>query len=142
VNPRPVPQKNRQFLRFLCVGGFAAFINVLVRYFLSYALSYSVAIVLAYLVGMATAYILSKLLVFEETGRPAAHEMAWFTVVNLLAIAQVWAVSVGLARYGFPALNMTWHAETVAHAIGVSIPAITSYFGHKYFSFRPARKET
>jgi putative flippase GtrA len=78
------------------------------------------------------------LFVFEKSGRAASHEMLWFILVNLLALVQVWAVSVVLARYVFPALEMTWHAETVAHAIGVSVPAVTSYFGHKHLSFRPA----
>ena len=138
-----LPFRNRQFLRFLCAGGFAAIVNVLVRYFLSYVFSYSLAIVLAYLTGMATAYVLSKLFVFEKSGRKASHEMLWFTLVNLLAILQVWAVSIALARYIFPLLAMSWHAETVAHAIGVGVPALTSYFGHKHLSFgpTPANKE-
>ena len=52
-----------------------------------------------------------------------------------LAVAQVWIVSVGLARFVFPAIGFTWHDETVAHVIGVLVPVVTSYLGHKHFSF-------
>jgi putative flippase GtrA len=58
-----------------------------------------------------------------------------FALVNIAAIAQVWIVSVGLARFVFPAAGFTWHAETVAHVIGVAVPVFTSYVGHKRFSF-------
>jgi putative flippase GtrA len=70
--------------------------------------------------------------------RPAvavASEYTRFALVNLAAVAQVWIVSVGLARLAFPAIGFTWHAETVAHVIGVAIPVFTSYLGHKHFSF-------
>lgn len=133
-----VPPRNSRFLSFLFVGGFAALVNVSARFFLSYILSYSVAIFLAYLVGMATAYILSKKFVYEKSGRAASHEILWFTLVNLFGVLQVWVVSIALARYAFPALGISWHTETLAHVIGVSSPAITSYFGHKHLSFRPA----
>lgn len=41
----------------------------------------------------------------------------------------------GLAFFLFPAIGFTWHAKTIAHIAGVSVPAITSYFGHRHFSF-------
>jgi putative flippase GtrA len=56
--------------------------------------------------------------------------------VNLLALVQVWLISVGLVRLVFPAIGFIWQAETMAHAIGVVSPVITSYFAHKYYSFR------
>jgi len=59
----------------------------------------------------------------------------WHTLVNLAAVAQVWVVSVGLARLVFPVAGFVWHAETVAHVIGVAVPVFTSYLGHKHFSF-------
>jgi len=55
-----------------------------------------------------------------------------------LAFAQVWVVSVGLARVIFPAIGFSWRAETVAHVVGVLSPVVTSYVLHKRFSFRIA----
>ena len=61
-----------------------------------------------------------------------------FTIVNLFALLQVWLLSVGLANWLFPKLGFTWHAELIAHTIGVLSPVVTSYYGHKLFTFRPA----
>lgn len=124
-----------EFGRFLLTGGVAAGVNVASRWLFSHAVSYEVAIVLAYLVGMATAYLLSRAFVFARSGRTVADEAARFALVNVVALAQVWLVSVGLARLVFPAVGFVWHAEDIAHLVGVAIPAVTSYFGHRHFSF-------
>ena len=128
-----------QFARFLAAGGIAAAVNILSRIALNLMMSYEAAIVVAYLCGMITAYVLSKLLVFAPSGRTIHHEFLRFTIVNLVALAQVWIVSVGLARIIFPVIGFAWHAETLAHIVGVAVPTITSYLGHRYFSFAPAR---
>lgn len=126
-----------RFVRFLVTGGIAAGVNVVSRYFLSMVMEYRAAVIVAYLCGMTTAWVLSRAFVFEQTGRSRGAEYLRFGIVNLVAAAQVWVVSVGLAEYAFPALGFAWHAETVAHVIGVIIPVFTSYLGHKHFSFAP-----
>ncbi|MDP9562444.1 MULTISPECIES: GtrA family protein [Agrobacterium] len=123
------------FIRFVLSGGIAAGVNVLSRAALSTITSYSVAIVIAYLIGMTTAYGLMKLFVFEESGRRPEAEYLRFGLVNVVALAQVWVVSVGLARWFFPLVGFNFHPEAVAHVIGVLSPVATSYFLHKYFTF-------
>lgn len=129
-----------EFGRFLVTGGVAAGVNVVSRWLFDLVMPFEVAVVVAYLAGMITAYTLSKLFVFSRSGRSVSDEFLRFAIVNVVALAQVWVVSVGLARYVFPAIDFTWHADDVAHVIGVVIPAATSYLGHRHFSFaaRPA----
>ena len=127
--------ERQRFVLFLLAGGTAAIVNILSRIALNWAMPYEVAIVVAYLCGMTTAYLLNKYFVFAASGRGAASEYLRFALVNLAAVAQVWIVSVGLARFVFPAIGFSWHAETVAHVIGVAVPVFTSYLGHKHFSF-------
>ena len=127
--------ERRRFALFVVAGGVAALVNIGSRILLNLAMRYEIAIVVAYLCGMTTAYLLNKLFVFERSGRAVADEYVRFTLVNLFAVAQVWIVSVGLARLVFPAVGFAWHAETVAHVIGVIVPVFTSYLGHKHFSF-------
>ncbi len=129
-----------EFGRFLLTGGVAAGVNVVSRWLLSHAIVYEIAVVLAYLVGMVTAYLLSRAFVFARSGRTVADEALRFALVNAVALVQVWAVSVGLARLVFPAVGFGWHAEDIAHLIGVAIPAVTSYFGHRHFSFSHRRE--
>ena len=127
--------ERERFLRFLVVGGFAAGVNLAVRYVLDFSLSYSAAIVLAYLAGMLTAFVLSKWLVFLPSHRGTTSELVRFSLVNLAAIIQVWGVSVGLAEWLLPALGVDTYRYDIAHIVGVTVPAITSYLGHKYYSF-------
>lgn len=125
-----------EFAQFLLVGGVAALVNFVARILINHFVSFGVAVVLAYVVGMITAFVLSRLYVFERSGRHHLHELRDFTIVNLFAVAQVWGISVGLAEYVFPAIGFSYYAPEVAHLIGLAVPSVTSYFGHKYFSFR------
>jgi putative flippase GtrA len=124
-----------RFARFLLVGGFAAAVNVLARIAFNAVVSYEIAIVLAFMVALTVAFVLNRAFVFGSTGA-AVPQYARFGVVNVAALAQVWIVSVGLARWVFPAVDMHWHPETVAHVIGVLVPVFTSYVAHKYYTFR------
>jgi putative flippase GtrA len=131
----PPVDERKQFLAFVLVGGFAAAVNVLARMAFNLTMPYEAAILLAYLCGMATAYALNRRFVFQASGRKVHSEMWRFALVNVVAAAQVWAVSVGLARWLMPVVGFHWHAETVAHVIGVMAPVFTSYLAHKHFSF-------
>ena len=127
--------ERKRLVLFVLASGTAALVNILSRIALNWVMPYEVAIIVAYLCGMTTAYLLNRYFVFAASGRGVASEYTRFALVNLAAVAQVWIVSVGLARLAFPAIGFTWHAETVAHVIGVAIPVFTSYLGHKHFSF-------
>lgn len=129
---------NLQFLKFLVTGGIAALVNLLSRYALNHVMSFEAAVVVAYLLGMATAYLLARRFVFDASGRSVASEVRRFVLVNLVALGFVWVISVGLARVVFPAIGFTWHADDTAHLIGVLAPAVTSYIGHRFYTF--ARK--
>lgn len=125
-----------QFLRFLVTGGLAAAANLLCRYLLDFVVPFEIAVALAYLVGMTVAYLLARAFVFDTSGRGRVSEFKRFAVVNLFALVVVWVVSVGLARIVFPAIGFTWHADDIAHLVGVLAPVVTSYFGHRYYTFR------
>ena len=127
---------NNSFLRFLLVGGVAAAANWGSRFFFADHMSLGWSVAAAYLVGMTTAYALSRLFVFESSGRTVWDEYLRFAAVNVVAWIQVELITIGLARYGFPAIGFHWHPESVAHAIGVLSPAVTSYLGHRHFTFK------
>ena len=127
---------NPEFLRFILVGGFAAFVNFMSRILINTIYSFRVSVIIAYIIGMITAYVLTKFLVFSPSGKHPLNEFGYFAIVNGVAIIQVWVISVMLAEYLFPAWELTFHPEEIAHFIGISIPVITSYYGHKYYSFK------
>lgn len=131
--------ESRRFGLFLLTGGFAALVNVAARVLFSEIMPYEAAIIAAYLVAMVTAYVLSRVLVFEASGRSVTEELLKFSLVNLVAIVQVWLVTMGMRNYVLPFLSWTLYPDLVAHMAGVASPIFTSYFGHKYFSFRPSK---
>ena len=133
---------SRRFMRFLLTGGFAALVNLGSRYLLNQYMSFEAAVAMAYLFGVVTAYLLARLFVFEKSGHKIATEFRRFAVVNIISLAVVWSVSVGLAVYLFPYLGFHWHAEAVAHFIGVASPTLIAYFAHKHYTFRAADIES
>ncbi len=127
-----------QFVSFMVVGGIAAAVNIASRILFSLAVSYEVAIVLAFFCGLVTGFLLNRAFVFRSAiGGNTSRQAVRFTLVNLLALVQVWVIGVGLARFLFPRIGFSWHPELTAHAIAVASPIVTSYFAHKYFSFAP-----
>ncbi len=151
-----MPKKNRvfasrEFVRFVMVGGFAALVNFISRIYYSLLMSFSYAIIAAHVTGMITAFILNKLLVFGPGKHHTVKQFVYFTLVNLAAVAQTWAVSLLLFNYGLDwldfsqfdwqsktemDLNLTRYKQEVAHFIGISVPVFSSYIGHKYLTFK------
>jgi putative flippase GtrA len=126
----------RQFALFLVAGGVAAASNFGSRFVFSLWFSYPVAIVLAYLVGMAVAFVLMRQYVFTGRGKALVPQVVRFTFVNLLAVLQTLVVSLLLARWLLPALGVERQVEAIAHFFGVAVPVVTSYFGHRWLTFR------
>ena len=125
-----------QFLRFLVAGGIAAAANYGSRFVFSIWLSYSVAIVLAYLVGMIVAFALMRHHVFDARAGALRAQIAKFVVVNVFAVLQTLAISLLLAHWVLPSFGIQNNAEAIAHLVGVLVPAITSYFGHRMLTFK------
>ena len=128
--------KSRQFMKFLVAGGIAALANFGSRILLSAWMAYVPSIVVAYCIGMVTAFVLNRVFVFDGAANSLYHQIGWFTLVNLAAVTQTLIISVGLADYALPAMGIRVHTETIAHGMGVMVPAVTSYLGHKHLSFR------
>ncbi len=136
VAKEPKRGEFERFMRFTGAGVLAAIANVGSRIGFSHFMPYGASVTVAYLVGMVVAFTLSRLFVFDETANPWQKELIRFSMINAIAFAQVWIVSLGLADWLFPKFHITWHAESLAHMIGVASPIVGSYFGHKHFSFR------
>jgi len=129
----------RRFARFVALGGCAAAANWLSRFPLEGFMSFSAAVVVAYMVGMAIAFVLFNRYVFPASPRPLAQQIKFFVLVNVAGIFQVWVVSLALADRLFPAIGFTGPlAEPLAHGVAIGVPTLSSYFGHKFLTFRGA----
>ncbi len=136
---KTAPGEARRIASFTITGGIAAICNLGARVLLSRVMRYELAVLFAYLVGVVVAFVLARSFVFEKSGSGWHGQLARFAIVNVFGFAQVWLISVGLARMVFPRMAFHWHPEDVAHLIGVASPIFVSYYAHKHFSFRSAR---
>lgn len=125
-----------QFLRFLVAGGIAAAANFGSRFVFSIFFTYGFAIFFAYLVGMLVAFLLMRGHVFNASHGPLTSQVTKFLGVNVLAVLQTLAISLLLSRWMLPSVGIQNHAEALGHLVGVLVPVVTSYFGHKFLTFR------
>lgn len=125
-----------QFLRFLVAGGVAAGANFGSRFLFSLYFDYGISVFWAYLVGMFVAFILMRGHVFNASQGSLAPQVAKFVGVNVLAVLQTLVISLLLARWLLPSVGISDHVEALAHLAGVLVPVVTSYFFHKFFTFR------
>nr|WP_246432879.1 GtrA family protein [Rhodopseudomonas rhenobacensis] len=118
------------------VGVTAAAINIVSRVVISQFVAFEYAVALAFPVALTFAFVMSRLLVFEPSASSAWGQYFRFFLVNLVALVQVWLVSVGLAQWLFPMIGWTFYPELLAHTIAVCSPVLTSYYAHKVFTFK------
>ena len=85
---------------------------------------------------MVTAFILTKIFVFKASTQSVKRSAMIFALVNVLAAAQTWVISMGLNFYVLPAIGVEQHVADIASAIGIAFPVFTSYLGHKRWSFK------
>jgi putative flippase GtrA len=126
----------REFARFVVAGGIAALANFGSRFAFSRVMPLEGAVLCAYLVGMAVAFVLMRAHVFPPGRGSLPRQVAGFVAVNALAVLQTLVVTLLLARWALPAAGLERHVEAIAHAAGVAVPIVTSFFGHKHLSFR------
>jgi len=126
----------REFILFLITGGIAALLNIISRIGFSRFVRFELAVLLAYVIGMLTAYALARRFVFVSSQASMRRSFAAFALVNLLAVLQTWLVSMGLRNWLLPLLGVVMFRDLIAHAVGVIVPVVSSYFGHKHLSFR------
>ena len=127
-----------QGVRFLLAGGFAAAVNWLVRFPLSWAMPYVAAVVIAGAIGMTVGFVIYRHYVFPGSGRAPARQLRDFVAVNLGAMAVVAGVAVALKDGVFPLIGFAVAPEAVAHAIGIAAGAVANFVGHRNVTFSAA----
>ncbi len=128
--------RNTSVIGYLASGGIAAAANYGSRFVFSLWLPFEAAVVAAYLVGMVTAFLLMRRFAFTDSQTSTRQQVLGFCIVNGAAVLQTVLVSSLLARVVLPGLGMPGNHEAISHAVGVAVPVITSYFGHRYLTFR------
>jgi putative flippase GtrA len=124
-----------RFMRYLALGAIAASVNWSSRFAWSLFAPFEVAVLLAYLTGMVVAFVLFRWLVFSGSENTFSRQVRNFVLVNIAGLMLTLMVAWLLARLVFPAVNFGFHPDAVAHAVAIVAPVLTSWFGHKRFTF-------
>ena len=67
--------RHLRFVRFVVAAGASVPVNILTRIIFSHWVAYEIAVLISHLVGMVTAYLLTKLFVFDPSGRSVKSEL-------------------------------------------------------------------
>lgn len=125
-----------RFVRFLACGGFAAAVNWASRFAWNLIMPFSLAVLAAYVTGMVVAFILFREFVFERSGSDTSEQVRNFVIVNIVGMAATWALANFLVYWALPAAGVTSHVEAIGHGIAIFAPVVTSWFGHRFLTFR------
>jgi putative flippase GtrA len=136
---RLIPRRFRRYseqILYLIVGGwntlFGYLAFVVLYYLLHGRLSVMLILVASYAVSVANAYVCYRYVVFRSRGS-VLREMPRFTSVYLVALGAN-LVILPLALHWLPL------GAYAIQAIFTMAVVVLSYFGHKHFSFRGARR--
>lgn len=122
----------KEIFKFLISGALAAGVNFGSRFIFSTFMEFQCAVISAYLVGMAIAFWLFRTRVFKD-GRTNIRQATFrFLVVNIFGMLLIWTASAFVLQViGVSAIN-----EAIAHLFGISFTTVTSYFGHRFYTFK------
>ena len=119
-------------------GGLAALVNLSSRYVLSSILQYEIAVAIA--------------VSFRHDDRVSSHSAICLRGERTAHGSRIWSVRLGQCSWLYPSLDrqrrssprgvsqirFDWHAEEIAHLVGMVSPIAVSYYGNKHFSFKRA----
>lgn len=125
-----------KFFRFLVAAGASVPFNVGSRVIFSKFVPFEFALILSHCIGMTVAFVLTRTFVFHSTRKNHFSELSRFAIVNIVSVAQTWIVGVTMLRILFPLIGYHIFPELVAHVLGLATASITSFVGHRHFSFR------
>jgi putative flippase GtrA len=129
------PARLGTVVRYLALGGLAAAVNWGSRFAWSRIMPFSAAVVVAYMTGMLVAFLLFRAYVFPGSVTPLRQQVRNFVLVNLLGIAQTWIIAMLLVDKLFPAIGFKLYPEAIGHGLAIAAPVVTSWFGHRRFTF-------
>jgi putative flippase GtrA len=133
--------RGREFEGFVVVGLLSTICNLASRYLFELFGPFELALIGANAVGVITAFFMNRWFVFQSRSEAVFAEGTRFLLVNLVGIALAWVVAVVLYRVLFPAWGIAWHADLLAHAIGIAAPVLPNYFAHRCWTFDNSPKE-
>ncbi len=129
-------EEKRQFILFIITGGTSAVINILSRIILSDFFRFEIAILISYGIGMIIAFNLANKFVFLNSKKSIKKSFPAFALVNLISVIQTFFVSIFIKNWLIIFFDNLSLVELIAHSCGLGVLVFTSFYGHKYITFK------
>ena len=123
----------KHFFIFIFLALIAGLFNFIIRFYYSKFFNYTFSVFLAQISAMIMFYFLLKYFLYSTDSK---YSFIKFTIINIFSTSQVVLVSSVFALYIFPFLNFSFHHMEIAHLLGISSTAMSSFYLHKYWSFK------
>ena len=127
----------REFARFVVVGVLATLGNIATVLIARFFMTFEFSLVAGIVVGLSISFLLSKLFAFESRSwAVVSGEAARFLVVYSASVVLYWGAAVAFARLAVAQGALREMAEMGGVLIGAGMMTLTSYFGHRFFTYR------
>ena len=134
---KPAVVDPAEFARFILTGVSSAAATLSVTWWIRLYEPFEIAVLAGLATGITVSFTLSKWFAFRSNSwRRASSEAPRFLIVYVIGSAVYWTIAVLVERFflgrGLP--NMV--AESGGILIGAGTMMLTSYFGHRFFTYR------
>jgi putative flippase GtrA len=127
----------REFARFFVAGVTATVGNIIAVWFARFFVSFEIALLVGIAVGVTISFILSKLFAFaSRSWERAGGEAGRFLIVYAMSCAIYWVMALVCGRFVLVHVVAPRTAELGGVFIGAGTMMLTSYFGHRFFTYR------
>ena len=126
-----------EFVRFLISGGTATVGNLATVWVARHFVSFEWSLVAGVASGSTISFLMSKIFAFRSrTWGRARGEAARFALVYGVGLVLYWSVSVAARPMFVIAHVQPQWADMGAVLSGAVVMTLTSYFGHRFFTYR------
>lgn len=133
----------REFARFLGTGIVATVGNLAVVWVLRATVPYAVALACGIATGFTLSFLLTWLFAFRPARAPGAtRALARFLLVYAGGVAVNMIVAILAGRHILPRWMGPESADMAGAFLGAGCMTFTSYFGHRFFTYRTAPART
>jgi len=127
----------REFARFIVTGVTATVGNLGVVWVLRQPAGYEAALLCGIAAGFAISFVLTKLFAFRSSAPfGAGGELARFMAVYAIGVAVNMMVAIAAGRFVLPLWLEPRAAQMAGAFLGAGTMTFTSYFGHRFFTYR------
>jgi len=130
----------RELFRFVISGGIAAVANVSTVAIVRTYVSFEPALIVGIVIGIILSFVLTKFFAFRSRQVSlAGGELYRFVIVYGFGLAVYWLSAIWVHTLLVSVGAALETAEVFGILFGAGLMAMTSYFGHRFFTYRTGR---